>query len=81
MSTHSICFFVEKLETYQWFLVEKNCSTWNHVLKLCITKTCIFKQTENFTTKKCEIFQIKNSNIFHISAQNIDCGYTLEPPQ
>ena len=24
-------------------------------------------------------FQIKNSDIFHISAQNIDCGYSLEP--
>ena len=27
------------------------------------------------------IFQIKKSDIFHISAQNIDCGYSLEPPQ
>ena len=27
-------------------------------------------------------FQIKKkSDIFHISAQNIDCGYSLEPPQ
>ena len=26
-----------------------------------------------------ENFQIKNSDIFHISAQNIDCGYSLEP--
>ena len=26
------------------------------------------------------IFHIKNSDIFHISAQNIDCGYSLEPP-
>ena len=25
-----------------------------------------------------ENFQIKNSNIFHISAKNIDCGYSLE---
>ena len=25
-------------------------------------------------------FQIKNSDIFHISAQNIDCGYSLELP-
>ena len=25
-----------------------------------------------------ENFQIKNSDIFHISAQNIDCGYSLE---
>ena len=29
--------------------------------------------------KKNENFQIKNSDIFHISAQNIDCGYSLEP--
>ena len=28
-----------------------------------------------------ETFQIKNSDIFHISAQNIDCGYSLEPPR
>ena len=30
---------------------------------------------------KTENFQIKNSDIFHISAQNVDCGYTLEPPR
>ena len=23
----------------------------------------------------------KNSDIFHISAQNIDCGYSLQPPR
>ena len=28
--------------------------------------------------KKTENFQIKNSNIFHISAQNIDCRHSLE---
>ena len=28
---------------------------------------------------KNENFQIKCSDIFHISAQNIDCGYSLEP--
>ena len=30
---------------------------------------------------KNENVQIKNSDIFHISAQNIDCGYSLEPPR
>ena len=30
---------------------------------------------------KNENFQIKNSDIFHISDQNIDCGYSLEPPR
>ena len=45
-----------------------------------ITKTGLFKYIENFTTKN-ENFQIKNSDIFHISDQNIDCGYSLEPPR
>ena len=31
---------------------------------------------------KSENFEIKkNSDIFHISAQNVDCGYSLEPPR
>ena len=30
---------------------------------------------------KSENFQIKKSDIFHVSAQNIDCGYSLELPQ
>ena len=30
---------------------------------------------------KNENFQMKFSDIFHISAQNIDCGYSLEPPR
>ena len=30
---------------------------------------------------KYENFEIKISDIFHISAQNIDCGYSLEPPR
>ena len=34
-----------------------------------------------FSPPKTENFQIKNSDIFHISAQNIDCGYSLEPPR
>ena len=47
---------------------------------ISITKTCLFKYTENFTTKNNENFQIKK-NVFLISAQNIDCGNSLEPPR
>ena len=47
-------------------------------LKPVITKTCLFKYADNFTTKN-ENFETKNSDIFHISDQNIDCGYSLEP--
>ena len=32
-------------------------------------------------TPKDENFHIKKSNIFHISTQNIDCGYSLELPR
>ena len=35
---------------------------------------------ENFTTKSWK-FSDKNSDIFHISSQNIDCGYSLEAPR
>ena len=34
-----------------------------------------------FHLQKLKNIQIKNSHIFHISAQNIDCGYSLEPPR
>ena len=49
-----------------------------------IMKTGLFKCTENFTTKKKKKkkkISDKNSDIFHISASNIDCGYSLEPPR
>ena len=45
-----------------------------------IAKTLIFKYIENFTTQNWK-FSDKTSDIFHISAQNIDCGYSLEPPR
>ena len=35
---------------------------------------------ENFNTKN-RTFSDKNSDIFHISAQNVDCGYPLELPR
>ena len=46
-----------------------------------ITKTCLFKYTENFISSKKWKFSDKNSDIFYISAQNIDCEYSLEPPR
>ena len=43
-------------------------------------KTRLIKYIENFSTKNWQ-FSDKNYDIFHISAQNIDCGYSLEPPR
>ena len=44
-----------------------------------ITKIRLFKYMENLTAKYWK-FSDKNSEIFHISGQNIDCGFSLEPP-
>ena len=52
----------------------------NRKYTLHITKTRLFKYIENFTTKNWK-FSVKNSDILHISAQNIDRGYPLEPPR
>ena len=41
-----------------------------------------YSNIEKISPPKTENFQIKkNFDIFHISAQNIDCGYSLEPPR
>ena len=56
------------------------CHCSGSILLFTITKTCLFKHTENFTTKKWK-FADKKFWYFHISAQNIDCGYSLELPQ
>ena len=46
------------------------------------TKICLFKYIENFTTKKkLKIFRQKKIDISPISAENVDCGYSLEPPR
>ena len=45
-----------------------------------IAKTRLFKYMyiEIFHYQKLKVF--RNSDIFHISALDIDCGYSLEPP-
>ena len=53
--------------------------------KLCSFRVALRKQAYSnileTLTPKNENFQIKNFDILHISAQNIDCGYSLEPPR
>ena len=45
-------------------------------------KTRLFKYIENFTSKNRKFSDKKKPLIFfYISAQNIDCGYSLEPPR
>ena len=46
-----------------------------HYANMSIQYTAIFHDSKN------DNFQMKNSDIVLIFAQNIDHGYTLEPPQ
>ena len=34
-----------------------------------------------FHLQKLKIFKLKKTDIYHISAQNIECGYSLELPR
>ena len=78
-----------KLPQLDTVFILRALKTFNRFQKVCktvlaelspITITHLFNYTENFSTKKWK-FSDKNSDIFHISAQNIDCGYSLEPPR
>ena len=51
---------------------------WEHHI---LNSTCFRPHYENFLSFKIENFQLKSFDIFLIFAQNIDCGYTLEPPR
>ena len=74
MSTHNICFCGAIKKYYVDTLAYRELC--NLVISCFIMKTCLFKYIENFTTKKGK-FSYKDSGVFHISAQNIDCGYSF----
>ena len=54
---------------------EFNFLDFSHYENTPMQYTAIFHGCKN------DNFQMKNSDVFLIFAQNIDCGYTLEPPQ
>ena len=83
MSTKNICFSGET----------KNTSYLNTLLIWRYGNiVCMFRQkkahyentpihiSRRITSKKLKIPRLK-TDIFHISAQNLDCGYLLEPPR
>ena len=64
-------------------LIPMQTTQFRSLVKKCtnpLKKTRLFKYIENFTTKNRK-FSDKNSDIFQFFAQNIDCGYSLEPPR
>ena len=64
-SPHKLCTDKERTQSeYDYSTLRKH--AYSNILKILPPKN--------------ENFQTKNSDIVQISAQNIDCGYSLEPP-
>ena len=73
--------------------LSKQCGSWSEILwesTLIAIHPAIFRHplrkhaypnTLKILPPKNGNFSHKKSDIFHISAQNIDCGYSLEPPR
>ena len=58
------------------------CWLFHAVAQLCFTlRKHTYSKILKLFPPKNENFQIKISKIFHMSAQNTDCGHSLEPPQ
>ena len=74
--------------TSSLFFLNKNCTLnkYKKIGKLAspldiITKTCPCNMQRLFSAVKIENIIGNLFYIFNIIAQNIDCGYTLEPPR
>ena len=52
-----------------------------HRAKKILLRKHAYSNTLRILPPKNENYQLKNSGSFHISTQNIDCGYLLEPPR
>ena len=52
-----------------------------HALYISTLRKHAYSNILKISPPKTESFQIKILIFFHISAQNIDYGYSLEPPQ
>ena len=52
-----------------------------YIISLIFAQKQAYLNILNILPPKTESYQEKNSDVFHISDQNIDCGYSLEPPR
>ena len=50
------------------------------IILLAALRKHAYSNIKKISPQKTENFQMQNFDIFHISAQNIDCGYSLELP-
>ena len=71
---------------YKWDLVYASSQSSDKPVCLCSVKRATLRKHAylnilKISPQKTGSFLIKILIFFHISAQNIDCGYSLEPPR
>ena len=71
--SNRVCYF----HFFGLFLTSRG-SNWSEVI--FHYENTPMQYTAIFHGRKNDNFQMKSCNIFLLFAQNIDCGYTLEPP-
>ena len=89
MSTHKICFHWETRKILCGYSLLSEAMDLIFLLSYKSHANLLFYSLRKHAYSKIlkilppknENFQIKNSDNFHISDQNIDCGYSLEPPR
>ena len=77
MSSHNVCFGGEKKLNVR---NHHNNTLTGDVALIFIHYKNAYSNILKILPPKTENFQIKYSDILHISVQNIDYGYALEPP-
>ena len=69
--------YTKNLTTKTWKFSDKN----SNIFFFIHYENTPIQIYRKFHLQKLKIFRLKNSDIFHIFAQNIDCGYSLELPR
>ena len=75
-----LCVITETIPgSLHWLVCHEAAHVWLIFSMTSTLRKHAYSNILKFLPPKNEYFQMKNSDIFHISAQNIDCGYSSEP--
>ena len=76
-----VCLPERKILTFSHFMAQTDSKRNGPFGAMSILIKHAYSNILKILAPKNENFQIKNSDIFYTSAQNIDCGCSLEPPR
>ena len=69
------------MQSFKFFYFSDLSLHWVHAFLGSLLRKHAYSNILQILSSKNENFQMKKSDNFHVSAQNIDCWYSLEPPR